>query len=212
MLKTIVVIDSLLFLFLTSSVKAQPAIDVKTETPQEETLNTQYTQQLTLSPTIPAEQQQTTTQQQAADDQPSGQWTQMIQDMQNRMNSLDAKTQNYRTDSKITNWFSWWWQIGFWSGILLLFLWVFVGWQWTHFKFWGFGWPWPWWFFLPLFWFIPWLVIAWQWWLVWWVWWVWIWWLFPWIFWLFWWVIVFKELTISLWHRRKSSYKETLDA
>lgn len=131
--------------------------------------------------------------------------------MQNRVNLLEAQAQNYRADPKVTDWLSWWWQIGFWSGILLLSPWVFVGWQWTHFKFWGFGWPWPWWFWIPLFWFIPWLIIAWRWWLTWWAWWAWVWWLFPWIFWLFWWVIIFKELTISLWHRRGPSYKETVD-
>ena len=97
------------------------------------------------------------------------------------------------------NWWQWWWTVGFWVGVLWFFLWIFVGWQWAKFKFWGFGWPWPWWFWIPLIWFIPWLIIAWWWWLDWWLWWAWLWWLFPWVFWLFWWVVIFKESIVWLW-------------
>lgn len=101
------------------------------------------------------------------------------------------------------NWWHWWWLAGFWVGIFWLFPWVFVGWQWSRLKFWGFGWPWPWWFWVPLVWFIPWLIIGWWWWLDWWLWWIWIWWLFPWVFWWFWWVVVFKEAIIWLWNKSK---------
>ena len=125
---------------------------------------------------------------------------------QNELDSLKNQIKQIKTnlqDEKVKNWFIWWWQIGFWAGILWIFPWIFVGWQWTRSKFWRFGWPcWPWWFWIPLFWFIPWLVVAWQWWLVWWDWWVWIWWFFPWVFWAFWWVIIYKEAII--WHWRKN--------
>ena len=208
---SIIACSLLLLILVASPVKAQVAGDVKTEILQKQTQNTQYTRKPTSLPTTHVRQPQTTARSQTRETQPSNQWTQLIQDVQNRMKTLEAQTQNFRGDSRITNWLGWWWQIGFWAGILSMFLWVFVGWQWTHFKFWGFGWPWPWWFWIPLFWFIPWFVIAWQWWLVWWLWWVWIWWLFPWIFWLFWWVIIFKELTIWHWHRRGPSHKETVD-
>ncbi|MCL5070233.1 MAG: emp24/gp25L/p24 family protein, partial [Actinobacteria bacterium] len=122
-----------------------------------------------------------------------------LQSLQGKVNSLENQIKTSREDQKVINWFVWWWQIGFWTGIFWIFPWIFVGWQWTRFKFWRFGWPWPWWFWIPIFWFIPWLVIAWQWWLIWWVWWVWIWWFFPWVFWAFWWVIIFKEAMIWLW-------------
>lgn len=101
------------------------------------------------------------------------------------------------------NWWQWWWAAGFIVGILWFFLWIFVGWQWVRRRFWGFGWPWPWWFWIPMIWFIPWLIIGWVWWLDWWLWWAWLWWLFPWAFWWLWWLVIFKELTISLWRHNK---------
>lgn len=128
-----------------------------------------------------------------------------LQNLQNQVNSLENQIKTYRGDPKVVNWFLWWWQIGFWAGILWIFLWIFVGWQWTRFKFWRFGWPcWPWWFWIPMFWFIPWLVIGcWQWWWpIGWVWWIWPWWFFPWVFWAFWWVIIFKEAIIWLWRKK----------
>ncbi|MBI2984506.1 MAG: hypothetical protein HYY50_02680 [Candidatus Kerfeldbacteria bacterium] len=103
-----------------------------------------------------------------------------------------------------TSWHRRWWEVGFWVGIFWLFPWVFVGWQWTRYRFWGFGWPWPWWFWIPLWWFIPWFIIGWIWWLDWWPWWMWWWWLFPWIFWLFWWIILFKEAMIWHWRQNQS--------
>ena len=209
-MKRIILAGGLLFfLVLAGTVKAQPAVDIKTEVPQKETQSAHYTQQPTPSPVTQVKQKQITTQPQTIENQPSNQSPQLIQDIQNRMNLLETQAQNYRADPKITNWLSWWWQTGFWVGILWLFPWIFVGWQWTHFKFWGFGWPWPWWFWIPMFWFIPWLWIGWQWWLVWWVWWAWWWWLFPWIFWVFWWIILFKEAAIWHWRRRGPSLKES---
>lgn len=106
-----------------------------------------------------------------------------------------------KTEDKENSWFGWWWRAGFWAGLVWIFPWVFVGWQWTKYKFWGFGWPWPWWFWFPLVWFIPWLVVGWWEWLVWWPWWVWGWWIWPWIFWPIWWLIVFKEAMIWMWKR-----------
>lgn len=106
------------------------------------------------------------------------------------------------------SWWKWWWKAGFVVGVLWLFPWVFIGWQWTRLKFWGFGWPWPWWFWIPLIWFIPWLIIGWWWWLDWWLWWVWLWWLFPWVFWWFWWLVVFKEAII--WHWRQGRNRPPL--
>jgi len=126
-----------------------------------------------------------------------------LQSLQDKVDSLENQIKTDARDQKVINWFVWWWQIGFWIGILWIFVWIFVGWQWTRFKFWGFGWPWPWWFWIPLFWFIPWLVIAWLWWLEWWVCWIWIWWIFPWVFWAFWWVIIFKESIIWLWRKNQ---------
>ena len=124
----------------------------------------------------------------------------------NTTETASSKPQTSQTttvSNPTNNWWHWWWLAGFWIGILWLFPWVFVGWQWARLKFWGFGWPWPWWFWIPLFWFIPWLIIGWWWWLDWWFWWVWLWWLFPWVFWLFWWLVVFKEAMIWLWHKSK---------
>lgn len=105
-------------------------------------------------------------------------------------------------DAQSGHWIYWWWKIGFWSGVIWIFPWVFIGTQWSRRKFWGFAWPWPWWFWIPIFWWIPWLIIGWKWWLVWWGWWVWGWWIFPWIFWIFWWLIVFKEAIIWIWKKK----------
>lgn len=192
-MKKLIVFGGVLFsLFLVARVYAQPALDIKTQFTGEETQGRENTQQ----PTQPQVGENQSASQQVA------QWSQLIDSLLNRINALELQTQNNRElDLNVSGWLGWWWQIGFWAGIFLLFPWIFVGWQWTHFKFWGFGWPWPWWFWIPLWWFFPWLVIGWQWWLIWWVWWIWIWWLFPWIFWFFWWIIVFKELMISQWHR-----------
>ncbi len=118
-------------------------------------------------------------------------------------NVIEAAKMPYDNNNPNNIWFHWWWEIGFWVGILWIFPWVFVGWQWVRLKFWGFVWPWPWWFWIPWFWFIPWLFIAWQWWLIWWPWWAWIWWIFPWIFWVFWWIVIFKEAIIWLWQKCK---------
>lgn len=186
-----------LSLLVTGSVRAQPALDIKTQATNDVQYQTQHTQN-TPQPTSQPQAREN-----PPSSQPSNQWTQLVETLQNRINAVEAQTQRDRSGNpSVTNWLTWWWQAGFLSGVLLLIPWVFVGWQWSRRKFWGFGWPWPWWFWIPLFWWIPWFVIGWQWWLVWWAWWVWIWWLWPWIFWLFWWVIVFKELLISQWHRR----------
>ncbi|OGL35724.1 hypothetical protein A3F65_03565 [Candidatus Saccharibacteria bacterium RIFCSPHIGHO2_12_FULL_47_16b] len=115
----------------------------------------------------------------------------------------EQPTNQSSTTTSSNSWWQWWWGAGFVVGILWLFPWVFVGWQWSRFRLWGFGWPWPWWFWIPLLWFIPWLIIGWIWWLDWWLWWAWLWWLFPWFFWWVWWVIVFKEFTIWLWRQTK---------
>ena len=129
-----------------------------------------------------------------------------FQDLQKRVdtleNTLASTGKDNQSDPRMAHWLSAWWQVGFWTGALWMFLWVFVGTQWSRRKFWGFGWPWPWWFWIPIFWFLPWLFLAWQWWLDWWDWWVWIWWLFPWVFWVFWWIVLFKEATIWVWKRR----------
>jgi len=122
-----------------------------------------------------------------------------LQDLPNKVSNLESKAKDYQGDARVSNWLSWWWVTGFLAGVLWIFVWVFVGWQWARFKFWGFGWPWPWWFWVPVFWFIPWLFLAWQFWLIWWVWWIWVWWLFPWVFWLFWWIVIFKEAMIWIW-------------
>lgn len=200
-----ILISVFLFLISANSVQAQPALDIRTQPIQEKSQTTERIQKPTPSSTTQVIHPQTTTQPQSEQNQLLNQWTQTIQDLQNQIKTLEDRSQNSSGDPRITNWLGSWWLIGFWGGILLLFPWVFVGWQWSRLGFWGFGWPWPWWFWLPLIWFIPWLVIGWQWWLVWWVWWVWIWWLFPWLFWLFWWVILFKEMTIAQWNRRKGS-------
>lgn len=217
MMKTVVIISSLfLFLILTYPVYAQPALDIKTG----HQIETQ-TVQPTILPTTPPKESspqspsrnQPLVTPEITRNQPNTSLSSEIKELQNRLSILENQAkkdnQNLQQDPKVVNWLTKWWQIGFWGGILLLIPWIFVGWQWTHFKFWGFGWPWPWWFWIPLFWFIPWLIIGWWWWLDWWIWWVWIWWLFPWIFWFFWWVIVFKELNFSFWHRRQSPYKDT---
>lgn len=133
----------------------------------------------------------------------SNSYSDAIHNLQNQVKTIETQLGKYSELSKVNHWLNWWWQIGFWMGILWILLWVFVGRQWAKLKFWGFGWPWPWWFWIPWLWFIPWLIIAWQWWLVWWPWWIWIWWIFPWVFWLFWWIILFKESTIWVWRRRK---------
>ena len=197
-----VISGAFLFLFLTSIAHAQPAVDIKTELQQ---MELEETQQAYPSPTQnPVQTQpQTTNQNQDREDQLSIP-QQFLENLQNKITALENKSNEYG-DSKVNNWLSGWWKIGFWTSILWLFPWIFVGWQWTKFKFWGFGWPWPWWFWIPIFWFIPWIIIGWQWWLVWWVWWIWIWWIFPWVFWIFWWIILFKEMTIAQWRRRKGS-------
>lgn len=109
-----------------------------------------------------------------------------------------------KTNQPWVEWFTWWWKIDLVVGLLWFLVWVFVGWQWTNFQFWGFGWPWPWWFWIPLFWFIPWLIIGWFWWPFWWIWWFWIWFWWPWVFWSIWWIILFKEAIIWHFRRRKS--------
>ncbi len=98
---------------------------------------------------------------------PLGEQVRSLQNLQSRASALETKVKENQNNPRVVNWFPWWWQAGFWSGILWMFLWVFVGTQWTRRKFWGFDWPWPWWFWIPIFWFIPWFIIAWQWWLVW---------------------------------------------
>ncbi|MEK7188695.1 MAG: hypothetical protein AAB685_02490 [Patescibacteria group bacterium] len=112
-----------------------------------------------------------------------------------------VQNENDNQDREGNNWFVGWWKIGFWTGVISIFPWIFVGRQWRRRKFWNFAWPWPWWFWIPVFWFIPWIIIGWQWWLVWWPWWVWIWWIFPWVFWPIWWLIVFKEAMIWIWKK-----------
>lgn len=206
MRKAAFVFGVFLSFFLATAAHAQPALDIKSNPqvqqqrveavsppPSQTTIRTQTPtinqnqvnqSQVTISPIWPSED---------------------IQNLQNQVKTIEAQLGKYKENTKVNSWLGWWWQIGFWVGILWLFPWVFVGWQWTHFKFWGFGWPWPWWFWIPLFWFIPWLWVGWQWWLVWWPWWMWVWWIFPWVFWGFWWIILFKEAMIGIWHRRKSS-------
>lgn len=203
MRKITIIAGAFVFLFLTNIAHAQPATNINTELQQ---MELQGTHQAYPSPSQSPVQTQPQTINQ--NQQPEDQFAvpqQFLENLQNKITALEYQSKEYG-DPKVSSWLSGWWQIGFWVGILWLFPWIFVGWQWTKFKFWGFGWPWPWWFFLPLVWFIPWLIIAWQWWLVWWVWWVWIWWLFPWVFWIFWWIIIFKEAAIWHWHRRKSPH------
>lgn len=209
----------LFLLFGVGSVWAQPAMDIKTQPHQEEQqVNQSQETQQTVQVVSPTQSQSKTRSQPTAvvnqnqetpvivldsqNTQPEN-----LQNLKNRIEVLENENKIMTIDEKTK--LETWWQIGFWTGILWFLLWIFVGWQWAHFKFWNFGWPWPWWFWIPVFWFIPWLIIAWQWWNVWWVWWVWIWWIFPWVFWIFWWIILFKESTIWVWRRRKPSVTPT---
>jgi len=194
---------SILVIFLLSALLLAPktwATPTELSTAQEIT-QPSPTPQPTETPT-----RKTSPQNQNPQAQTNTQWMKHLdsfQALQGQVTSLENQLSQFTgTDPRMINWLNSWWQIGFWTGVLWLFPWIFVGWQWTRLKFWGFSWPWPWWFWIPLLWWIPWLIIGWQWWLALWPWWTWIWWFWPWIFWPFWWVIVFKELTISLWHRR----------
>ena len=211
MIKTTLIAGMFFLLFGVGNAWAQPALDTKTQTHQTDqqtvqivsptlSQNTVRTQPSTVNPIV--------NQSQKTQDQTAGLQNRLsedLQNLQNKVKTLENQIGKTNENTKTDDWLIRWWQIGFWVGILWFFLWIFVGWQWAHFKFWDFGWPWPWWFWIPILWFIPWLFIAWQWWLIWWVWWMWVWWIFPWVFWLFWWIILFKESTIWVWHRRKPS-------
>lgn len=124
-----------------------------------------------------------------------------IQNLQNQVNSIENQIKTYKMDPRLVNWIIWWWWIGFIIGWLWFFVWLFFGWQCWNLKFWVFVFPRPWWFFLPLIWFVPWIVWGIVNWLVWWQPWVWVWWIFPWAFWLPWWIIIFKEKEIWLWRK-----------
>ncbi len=198
-------------LFVVSPVWATPALDVKSDPASEQQSNTASptpsTNTVRTQTQAPNRSQVTQNQATVSQDKSS----ETLQNLQTELQSLKGAVQTLENqprkpadNTKADKWFSLWWQIGFFAGILWILLWIFVGLQWSKLKFWDFGWPWPWWFWIPLIWFIPWLIIAWIWWLVWWDWWIWIWWIFPWIFWLFWWIVLFKESTIWLWRRRKS--------
>ncbi len=99
-------------------------------------------------------------------------------------------------------WWVWrgWWYLAWGLGLGFLGAWLFYGWWWRRRKLVIFRWPRFVWYFIPLFWFIPWFLwwpfnwLVWGggWFLVWW-------WMFPWIFWLPWWLIVYKEKEIWLW-------------
>ena len=210
-IKTALMAGLILPLFGMSNVLAQPAMDIKSNPLS---VDQQEVEEVSPPPSQNTVRTQTPTTNQNQGNQnqtavSSSNSSEDIQKLQNQVKTIKDQLEGYRENPKVNNWLTRWWQIGFWTGILWLFPWVFVGWQWAHFKFWGFGWPWPWWFWIPMLWFIPWLVIAWQWWLVWWPWWIWVWWVFPWVFWLFWWIILFKESTIWVWNRRKPSSTPT---
>lgn len=212
MIKTALITAGLIFsLFGVNNVWAQPALDIKSNPLS---VDQQRVEEVSPPPSHNTVRTQTptTNQNQGNQNQAAISPSRSPEDtlnLQNQVKAIEDQLGKYSENPKINNWLIWWWQIGFWVGILWLFPWVFVGWQWAHFRFWGFGWPWPWWFWIPMLWFIPWLIIAWQWWLVWWPWWMWIWWISPWVFWLFWWIILFKEAMIGVWHRRKPSSTTT---
>lgn len=137
---------------------------------------------------------------QPSQDQWLGEQQEFHRRVQQLEEGLDAKQKENR---QIIVWIIWWWRIGFIVGWMWFFVWIFVGWQWWKAKFWVFAWPKPFWFFIPLFWFVPWVFMGIFNWLVWWMPWVWFWWVFPWAFWLPWWIILFKEKEIWLWRMVK---------
>lgn len=201
-MSSLVGVTVLALVLFAGETRATP-VDIKTEIPQTET---QTTQPPASVPSPSVSQKRVVNQNPARETAPAvspvGEQVRSLQNLQSRVSALETKVKENQNNRRMANWFPWWWQAGFWSGILWMFLWVFVGTQWSRRKFWGFSFPWPWWFWIPVFWFIPWFIIAWWWWLDWWDWWVWIWWLFPWVFWLFWWIVLFKESTLWVWKRK----------